>query len=86
MAVADLDGDGDLDVVRSHVGNLYAGSGMSIEENLGDGTFNTVLDIEFCKGPKKKEFWPTTRGLNITVGLVTLSLVTLTKMGSLTST
>jgi hypothetical protein len=62
MAVADLDDDGDLDVIRSHVGHLYAGAGMSIEENLGDGTFNTVFDIEFCKGPKKKEFWPTQEG------------------------
>jgi hypothetical protein len=63
MAVADLDDDGDLDVIRSHVGNLYAGAGMSIEENLGDGTFNTVFDIEFCKGPKNKGKLANTRGL-----------------------
>tara|TARA_Y100000389_G_scaffold20454_1_gene17614 strand:+ start:38 stop:1708 length:1671 start_codon:yes stop_codon:yes gene_type:complete len=62
MAVADLDDDGDLDVIRSHVGHLYAGAGMSIEENLGDGTFNTVFDIEFCKGPKNKGSWPTQEG------------------------
>ena len=65
MAATDLDGDGDLDVVRSHVGHLYAGAGMSIEENLGDGTFNTVLDIEFCKGSKKERILAYTRGLQI---------------------
>ena len=62
MAVADLDDDGDLDVIRSHVGMLYAGSGISIEENLGDGTFKTVLYQEFCKGPKNKESWPRQEG------------------------
>ncbi len=54
ISVADLDGDGDLDVVRSLVGNHYAGGGMSVEENLGDGTFKTAFYSEFCAGPKTK--------------------------------
>ena len=54
ISVADLDGDGDLDVVRSHVGYNYAGAGMTIEENLGDGTFKTVLYSEHCAGAKTK--------------------------------
>ena len=54
ISVADLDGDGDLDVVRSHVGYNYAGGGMTIEENLGNGTFKTVLYSEHCAGPKTK--------------------------------
>ena len=43
IAIADLDGDGDLDVVRTHVGQVYAGAGMTIEENIGNGKFKTVL-------------------------------------------
>ena len=54
ISVADLDGDGDLDVVRSLVGNNYAGGGMTVEENLGDGTFKTAFYSEFCAGPKTK--------------------------------
>jgi hypothetical protein len=54
ISVADLDGDGDLDVVRSHVGYNYSGSGMTIEENLGDGTFKQVFYSEFCAGAKTK--------------------------------
>ena len=45
--LVDLDGDGDLDVVRSHVGFNYSGSGMTIEENLGDGKFKQVFYSEF---------------------------------------
>ena len=58
VSVADLDGDGDLDVIRSHVGHNYAGAGMTIEENIGKGKFRTVLYSEFCKGPKSKAVWP----------------------------
>jgi len=54
ISVADLDGDGDLDVVRSHVGFNYSGSGMTIEENLGDGKFKQVFYSEFCAGTKTK--------------------------------
>jgi len=54
ISVADLDGDGDLDVVRSLVGLEYSGSVMTIEENLGDGTFKTVLYSEHCAGAKTK--------------------------------
>jgi len=62
MAVVDLDGDDDLDVVRSLVGNLYSGAGMSIEENIGNGQFRTVLHDEFCAGSKSKSDWPTHEG------------------------
>jgi hypothetical protein len=58
ISVADLDGDGDLDVVRSHVGHNYAGAGMTIEENLGGGKFKTAFYSEFCATPKTKEVWP----------------------------
>jgi len=59
ISVADLDGDGDLDVIRSHVGYNYAGAGMTIEENIGNGKFRTVLYSEFCASPETKAIWPT---------------------------
>ena len=59
ISVADLDGDGDLDVVRSHVGDMYAGGGMTIEENIGNGKFRTVFQSDFCAGPETKANWPT---------------------------
>jgi hypothetical protein len=62
MAVVDLDNDDDLDVIRMHVGNLYAGAGMTIEENIGNGKFKTVLYSEFCPTPKTKEEWPRQEG------------------------
>jgi len=62
IAIADLDGDGDLDVVRMHVGQVYAGAAMTIEENIGNGKFRTVLYSEFCPTPKTKEEWPRQEG------------------------
>jgi hypothetical protein len=58
ISAADLDGDGDLDIVRSHVGRLYAGAGMTIEENIGNGQFKTAFYSEFCPTPKTKAVWP----------------------------
>ncbi|MDC3316133.1 FG-GAP-like repeat-containing protein [Candidatus Thioglobus sp.] len=60
--VSDLDGDGDLDVIRSHIGHNYAGAGMTIEENLGNGKFKTAFYSEFCATPKTKEAWPRQEG------------------------
>jgi hypothetical protein len=57
ISVADLDGDGDLDVVRSHVGRLYHGGALTIEENIGNGQFRTIMLDEMCDGPKKKSDW-----------------------------
>ena len=57
VSVADLDGDGDLDVVRSHVGRLYHGGALTIEENIGNGKFRTIMLDEMCDGPKKKSDW-----------------------------
>ena len=62
ISVADLDGDGDLDVVRTHVGDMYAGGGMTIEENIGNGKFRTVFQSDFCAGPETKANWPTQEG------------------------
>ena len=62
IAIADLDGDGDFDVVRTHVGQVYAGAGMTIEENIGNGKFKTAFYSEFCPTPKTKEEWPRQEG------------------------
>jgi hypothetical protein len=62
LSVADLDGDRDLDVVRSLVGRMYTGVAMSIEENIGNGQFRTVFLDEWCKGPKTKAEWPVHEG------------------------
>ena len=59
--VSDLDGDGDLDVVRMHVGHVYAGAGMTIEENLGNGKFKTAYSLEICPTPTSKEKMAKTR-------------------------
>ena len=62
IAVLDLDGDDDLDVIRSHVGNLYSGAGMTIEENIGKGKFRNVLYDEFCVGNTDKSDWMKSEG------------------------
>ena len=62
IGVADLDGDGDLDVVRSLVGRMYQGFTMSIEENIGNGEFKTVFLDRWCDGPPSKAEWPTWEG------------------------
>ena len=62
VSVSDLDSDGDLDVIRMHVGKLYAGEGITIEENIGNGKFKTVLYSEFCPSPKSKAEWPKNEG------------------------
>jgi len=62
ISVADLDGDGDLDVISGLVGVLYQGAAMVIEENIGNGQFRTALVDEWCKGPPSKEEWPNWEG------------------------
>ena len=62
IGLIDLDGDDDLDVVRSLVGNLYSGAGMTIEENLGNEKFRTVLHEEFCVGNIDKNDWARNEG------------------------
>jgi hypothetical protein len=62
ISVADLDGDGDLDVINGLVGVNYAGVAMTIEENIGNGQFRTALVDEWCKGPESKEVWQPTEG------------------------
>jgi hypothetical protein len=62
ISVADLDGDGDLDVINGLVGVDYAGAAMVIEENIGNGQFRTALVDEWCKGPPSKEEWQVWEG------------------------
>ena len=62
ISVADLDGDGDLDVINGLVGVNYQGAAMVIEENIGNGQFRTALVDEWCKGPPSKEEWPNWEG------------------------
>jgi hypothetical protein len=62
ISVADLDGDGDLDVINGLVGVNYAGAAMVIEENIGNGQFRTALVDEWCRGPESKEEWQPTEG------------------------
>jgi hypothetical protein len=45
-----------------HVGHVYAGAGMTIEENLGNGKFKTAYSLEICPTPTSKDIWPTQEG------------------------
>ena len=62
LSVSDLDRDGDLDVIRMVVGNIYAGVAMSIEENIGNGQFRNILLDEWCKGPETLADFPSHEG------------------------
>jgi hypothetical protein len=62
ISVADLDGDGDLDVINNLIGVNYQGTAIVIEENIGNGQFRTALVDEWCKGPPSKEEWPEWEG------------------------
>ena len=50
--MADLDNDGDLDIVLSRVGHLYAGTAVSIIENLGNKKFKDRGLIELLPAPE----------------------------------
>jgi len=52
VSAADLDGDGDLDIVLSRVGHNYAGSAVSIIENLGNKKFKDRGLIELRPAPE----------------------------------
>ena len=62
LSVSDLDGDGDLDVVRFLQGRNYQGTRMSVEENIGNGQFRTAYQDEWCPGPPTMAEWPTWEG------------------------
>ena len=51
VSMADLDIDGDLDIVLSRVGHLYAGTAVSIIENLGSRKFKDRGLIELRPAP-----------------------------------
>jgi len=43
VSMADLDGDGDLDITVSRIGYLYAGTAVQVIENLGERNFQAAL-------------------------------------------
>lgn len=47
LSVADLDGDGDQDIVLSRSRELYVGTAIEIKENLGNGQFGSELFVMF---------------------------------------
>jgi len=60
VSAADLDGDGDLDIVHSRVGFLYAGTAVSIVENLGNKKFKDHGMIVLREAPAG--YVPTSEG------------------------
>ena len=51
LSVADLDGDGDQDIVFSRTRRLYVGTSVEIKENLGNGRFDSQVFTLF-DGPE----------------------------------
>ncbi|MFO0985378.1 MAG: VCBS repeat-containing protein [Planctomycetota bacterium] len=51
IRAADLDRDGDLDLVVSNTGETWEGRTISVFENLGDGTFPTKTNYTVGLGP-----------------------------------
>jgi len=47
LSVADLDGDGDQDIVLSRSRKLYVGTAIEIKENLGNGQFGSEIFVMF---------------------------------------
>ena len=50
--MADLDNDGDLDIVLSRAGHMYVGTAVSIIENLGNKKFKDRGLIEVRPAPE----------------------------------
>jgi hypothetical protein len=60
VSAADLDNDGDLDIVYSRAGELYVGTAIQIIENLGNKKFKDHGIIPLVEAPD--DFIPVTEG------------------------
>ena len=60
VSAADLDNDGDLDIVYSRAGKLYVGTAIQIIENLGNKNFKDHGIIPLVEAPA--DFIPLTEG------------------------